>query len=197
MAALFSIVINLAIILLFIRFLLQLAGINRANPVVQASLRATSWLDSLNRTLPVVGNGRINLAALVLLLVLLLLKVWGLNQLGAPVEIFSRNYHELAFSADGLLLGTLMALTDSVLSFCNILVFAAIIMSWVSLLTQGRGVVGEIIQELAEPLFAPFRRLMPNMGMIDLSPLLLILALNIVEILMEKGVAPTVLGGFR
>ena len=196
MAALFSIVINLGIILLFLRFLAQLAGLNSANPLVQTTMKLTSIIDSFNRTLPSVANGRVNLAALVLLVLLFLLKVWGLNQLGEPVEIFDRHYVQLAFGMDSLLLGTLMALTDSILSFCNILIFASIIMSWVTMFTQNRNIYVETVQELAEPLFAPFRKLLPNTGMIDLSPILLILVLNIVEIIMTNGVAPVVLGGF-
>ena len=35
--------------------------------------------------------------------------------------------------------------------------------------TQSRSPYIEVIQDLAEPLLAPFRRLLPNMGMIDLS----------------------------
>ncbi len=38
--------------------------------------------------------------------------------------------------------------------------------------TQSRSPYIEVIQDLAEPLLAPFRRLLPNMGMIDLSPIL-------------------------
>ncbi|MGE8649957.1 MAG: YggT family protein, partial [Acinetobacter sp.] len=44
----------------------------------------------------------------------------------------------------------------------------------------------EVVQELAEPLLAPFRRIMPNMGMIDLSPILAILALIVIEMIMNQ-----------
>ncbi|WP_147695973.1 YggT family protein, partial [Vogesella mureinivorans] len=56
---------------------------------------------------------------------------------------------------------------------------------WVVMFTQSRSPYIEVIQELAEPLLAPFRRIMPNMGMIDLSPILAILALIIAEKVME------------
>ena len=36
-------------------------------------------------------------------------------------------------------------------------------------------------------LLAPFRRLLPNMGMIDLSPILAFLALYVAEILMNEA----------
>ena len=185
MAILFHVIINVAILLVFLRFLMQLSGINYFNPVVQATMKATKVIDIMNRTLPVVAKGRVNLAALMIVVILFLLKVWGLSHLEIGVEIFDVRYQDLAGSLSSLLLGTLMAVTDGVVSFCRYLIFAAIIMSWVSMLTQNRGPFSEAIQDLAEPLFAPFRKLMPNMGMIDLSPLFAILALMIISILMS------------
>lgn len=196
MAVLFNIVISVAIILIFLRFLVQLAGLERGNPLVQTTYKVTGWMDSFNRTLPAIGQGRINLAALLLLLLLFLLRLWGMNTLGSPVEIFDRPYHTLHQHLDGLLLGTLMTMTESVLSFVNVLVFAAIISSWVTMFSQRGSVYVDTIQQLAEPLFAPFRKLLPNTGMIDLSPILMILALNIVSILMSDGVAPVVMAGY-
>ncbi len=196
MALLFNVFINVAILLVFLRFIMQLAAINYFNPVVQSTIKATKVVDVLNRSLPVVAAGRVNLAAMVLLVVLSLLKVWGLSHLGEGVDIFGHHYQNLASGVDSLLLGTLMAVTDSIITFCRYLIFAAIIMSWVVMFTQSRGPYAEAAQDLAEPLFAPFRRLMPNMGMIDLSPLFAILALIIVDIIMAN-VSLTVLAGFR
>lgn len=193
---LFPIVINLAIMLLFIRFVIQLAGVNLFNPVVMATLKATKFIDLLNKPLPDIAKGRVNLAALLLLIVLYLVKVWGLSHLGIGVEIFDVVYKDLASGADSLLLGTLMAITNGVISFCRYLIFAAIIMSWVTMFTQSRGPVTEAIQDLAEPLFAPFRKLMPNMGMIDLSPLFAILALLIMDVVMAN-VSYALLASFR
>lgn len=182
---LFPILINLAIMLLFLRFVMQLAGINLFNPVVQSTIKATKFIDVLNRTLPVIANGRVNLAVLLLLIVLYLVKVWGLSHLGMGLEIFDVRYKNLASGIDSLLLGTLMAATDGLITFCRYLIFASIIMSWVTMFTQSRGPITEAIQDLAEPLFAPFRKIMPNMGMIDLSPLFAILALIILNIIMS------------
>ncbi|KAA8731915.1 YggT family protein [Acinetobacter qingfengensis] len=175
---------------------MQLAAINYFNPVVQSTIKATKVVDVLNRTLPVIAKGRVNLAALVLLIILYLLKVWGLSHLGIGVDIFDDHYKNLAASVTGLLLGTFMAVMDGMISFCRYLIFASIIMSWVTLFTQNRGPFAEAIQDLAEPLFAPFRKIMPNMGMIDLSPLFAILALMIIDILMSN-VSQTLLAGIH
>jgi YggT family protein len=60
--------------------------------------------------------------------------------------------------------------------------------------TQTRSPYIEVIQELAEPLLAPFRRLLPNMGMIDLSPILAFLTLYIAEILMNEAAKALLMG---
>lgn len=196
MTLLLNVLLNVVILLVFLRFLMQLAGINFFNPVVQSTVKATQFVDVLNRSLPKPGKGRINLAALILLVILYLVKVSVLSHMGAGITIFEVHYKTLASGADSLLLGTLMAVTDGVLTFCRYLIFAAIIMSWVTLFTQKSGPFTEAIQELAEPLFAPFRKIMPNMGMIDLSPLLAILALIILGVVMTS-VSLAVIGGYR
>jgi YggT family protein len=175
---------------------MQLAGINFFNPVVQSTVKATQFVDVLNRSLPKPAKGRINLAAIILLILLYLVKVSVLSNMAGGITIFDAHYKNLASGADSLLLGTLMAVTDGVLTFCRYLIFAAIIMSWVTLFTQKSGPFTEAIQELAEPLFAPFRKIMPNMGMIDLSPLLAILALIILGVVMTS-VSLAVIGGYR
>lgn len=196
MALLLNVLLNVVILLVFLRFLMQLAGINFFNPVVQSTIKATKFVDVLNRSLPKPAKGRINLAALILLIILYLVKVSVLSNMGLGITIFEVHYKNLASGADSLLLGTLMAVTDGVVSFCRYLIFAAIIMSWVVMFTQKSGPFIEAIQELAEPLFAPFRKIMPNMGMIDLSPLLAILALIIIDVVMTS-VSFAVIGGFH
>jgi YggT family protein len=42
-----------------------------------------------------------------------------------------------------------------------------------------------LINQIAEPVMAPFRRLLPPMGGIDFSPILAFLALNVVKIVLS------------
>lgn len=46
------------------------------------------------------------------------------------------------------------------------------------------------INALLEPVLAPIRRIMPNTGAIDFSPLVLILGLNAIMIVLGSVVAP-------
>ncbi len=136
MALLLNVLLNVLILLVFLRFLMQLAGINFFNPVVQSTVKATQFVDVLNRSLPKPAKGRINLAAIILLILLYLVKVSVLSNMAGGITIFDAHYKNLASGADSFLLGTLMAVTDGVLTFCRYLIFAAIIMSWVTLFTQ-------------------------------------------------------------
>lgn len=196
MAIILLVLLNAFIMLLFLRVLIQLSAINPSNAVVQSSVKATKVLDLLNQGLPNIAGGRVNLAGLILLPILFLLKVWVASYFGIGVDLFGRTYKALASEPTSLILGTLMAITDGVIMFCRYLIFAAIVMSLISMVTQSRGPFSEAIQELAEPLFAPFRKLLPNMGMFDLSPLFAILILILAENIMSM-ITVTLLASFR
>lgn len=172
----FDIIINVAILLVFFRFLMQLAGVNAYNPVVQSTAKATKLVDVFGRILPTVGNGRVNLAALVLVVLLYLLKVFGVKYLsGQPTG-------EVGY----FLLYTVLAMLHSLISLLKYLLFAYIICSWILLFSQTRSPYIDVIQELAEPMLAPFRKIMPNMGMIDLSPILAFFTLYIAEMMLSS-----------
>lgn len=62
----------------------------------------------------------------------------------------------------------------------NILLLIRIVISWLTADGQGNGFV-RLIYELTEPLLAPTRRLLPKGGVIDFSPILLLLALQVLQ----------------
>ena len=109
-------------------------------------------------------------------MVLYILKIYGVMHLsGAAVN-----------SPVHLIIMTFVTMIQDLIRFCRYLIFASIILSWVVMFTQSRSPYIEVIQELAEPLLAPFRRILPNMGMIDLSPIVAILALLVAETIMRE-----------
>jgi len=184
-ALIFGIIINVSILLVFFRFLMQLAAVSPYNPVVLSTVKATKIVDVFGRIFPTMGKGRVNTAALALLVVLYLLKIFGMMYLSGGMP--NDPVH--------LLILTFVTMMQDLIRFCRYLIFATIILSWVVMFTQSRSPYIEVVQELAEPLLAPFRRIMPNMGMIDLSPILAILALIVIEMIMNQ-VAIVLLTGF-
>ena len=74
-------------------------------------------------------------------------------------------------------------------------IFAHFIMSWLisfDVLNVRQPLVGQIwytLQRILEPLYAPIRRFMPNLGGIDLSPIVALLALEAIRIILINNAA--------
>jgi YggT family protein len=66
-----------------------------------------------------------------------------------------------------------------VFTFLTIAVFARAIVSWFNM--DPRSPLIQILDAVTEPILDPIRRIMPRLGMIDLSPLIAILLLQFVS----------------
>lgn len=60
------------------------------------------------------------------------------------------------------------------------MIIAYIFMSWVPQVKESQ--IGEILGKLVEPYLKPFRKIIPPLGMIDISPIVAVLALYFIEI---------------
>ena len=66
--------------------------------------------------------------------------------------------------------------------FFTVLTFIVVGRSLLSWFDPGmRTSIGQILVQITEPLLAPIRRLMPSTGVIDLSPIVLIIGLLVVR----------------
>lgn len=86
-----------------------------------------------------------------------------------------------------------VALVDVVklgVTVAMIVVIAAVIVSW----TQNRTLLADVVRTLAEPLLAPFRRFVPLIGGLDLSPLLALVLLQVASIIL-RSLEASLLGG--
>ena len=162
-------VFQLYIMLVMVRFLLQWLRADFYNPISQFVVKATNPpLLPLRRIIP--GWGGIDVAAIVLMILLqlvsLLLVLW-LRGKGLALET--------------LLLWSLAELIGLVF---NIFMFAIIIQVIISWVNPGQyNPVTAILANLTEPLLRPARRLLPPISGIDLSPLLVLLALQVLKML--------------
>lgn len=75
-----------------------------------------------------------------------------------------------------------MGLLCSLLSVYFIILVARIILSWFPV-TPGTAVasIASILYDLTEPVLGPFRRIIPPVGMIDISPIVVFFALSILR----------------
>ncbi|MGD0766287.1 MAG: YggT family protein [Dehalococcoidia bacterium] len=66
--------------------------------------------------------------------------------------------------------------------FCNIMIAAIVVralLSWV--VTDARNPLVSALDQITEPILAPLRRVVPRMGMIDVTPMVAILILYVIE----------------
>ena len=81
------------------------------------------------------------------------------------------------------------------LGVARTLIFTYFIMSWLisfEVLNVRQPLVGQIwytLQRILEPIYGPIRRFLPNMGGIDLSPIVALLGLHAISIILENNEA--------
>lgn len=172
----FDLVTTFAMLLVFIRFMLQFADMDASDPMISPAYKATHIVDVFGRIFPTVAQGRISIAAIVLMLLIRLIDISGkaaLAQRGiAPIPLF--------------FVGSL-SLVEDFLRMCRYLVIGSIIVSWIVVFTQSSHPIIGIIMRLAEPILAPFRRIIPNFGMIDLSPIAAFLTFILIEKVLQAA----------
>jgi YggT family protein len=78
-------------------------------------------------------------------------------------------------------LSTFISILSQVLS---ITILARVFMSWVPSLQQSG--LGRFIYEITEPLLGPIRRLIPSLGMLDLSPFIALIVIQVVAQLLQR-----------
>jgi YggT family protein len=78
------------------------------------------------------------------------------------------------------------------------LLIAAAVLSWlvafnvVNTRNQVVAMVGDFLYRITEPLLAPIRRVMPNLGGIDISPVILILLIILIDNIIVRYIYPNV-----
>lgn len=161
---------GLYLLAVVLRFLLQIARADFYNPVCQAIVKITNpALRPLRRIIP--GFAGLDISALVLALII---------QTTAICLILMLHGYELPNIL--LLLG--WALTGILALVLNIYFFtliAVIILSWVA--PQTRNPLAILIFQLVEPVMLPMRRIIPPIGGLDLSPIFIFIAINLLRII--------------
>lgn len=67
----------------------------------------------------------------------------------------------------------------SLLDVYSLLIFGAVIISWVQLPPDHP--IASFLHTVTEPLLGPIRKLLPDMGGLDLSPMVLLLAVRLLR----------------
>ncbi|KXJ30549.1 MULTISPECIES: YggT family protein [Pseudomonas] len=160
---------SLYLLIILLRFILQLVRADFYNPLSQFTVRATQpLLKPVRRIIP--GFGGVDLAALVLaILVQLALMMVVVVLLGASIGGL--------FPA--LLIWALLGVASLFLKVFFFALIVSVILSWVA--PQTHNPAAELVNQICEPLLAPFRRILPNLGGLDLSPIFAFIVINLLD----------------
>ncbi|MFM2308864.1 MAG: hypothetical protein RLY87_985 [Chloroflexota bacterium] len=79
--------------------------------------------------------------------------------------------------------GTFLVL---LLQALNYAIFARVILSWID--QPGAWSVTRVIHDITEPVLGPLRRVIPMLGMMDFTPIVAILLLQMLEGLVKQAI---------
>ena len=160
--------LNIAAFLLALRFLLQLMRADFYNPISQSIVKITEpILKPLRLLMP--GYKNIDFAALLAMVVVMAL-------LHVAEKLIGGGY------AGTLWQITLFGVYETLLLLIQIVRWSILISIIASFVAQGNGHPAlMLVHELTEPVLAPVRKLLPSMGGLDFSPILVFLIIGVIE----------------
>lgn len=167
---------SLYLVIVLLRFILQLVKADFYNPLSQFILRVTQpLLKPLRKVIP--GFGGLDLASLVLaILVQLVLIAIIVKLMGYALPNIAQ-----------LLVWSLVGVTALFVKIFFFALIISVILSWVA--PHSHNPAAMLVQQLCEPVLAPIRGILPSMGGLDLSPIFAFIALRLVDMLIIANLA--------
>lgn len=170
---------SLYLLLVLLRFLFQLVRADFYNPVSQTVAKATNpLLMPLRRVIP--GYRGLDFASLVLallvqaLVIQLVIFLYGHGFVGV--------FYLLGWSLVGLLK------TVANIYFWGLII--VIVASWVAPFSHNPALV--LVRQVIEPAMAPLRKIIPPLGVIDLSPIVAFMILNLINYYLIPAMAGSI-----
>ncbi|PRY68171.1 YggT family protein [Halomonas ventosae] len=161
--------INIYIFLLMLRFLLQASRADYYNPISQSVVKVTQPAVRPFQGFLGPVMGRFDLATLATAFVIkavaiiVILQIAGFGM--APIA--------------GVAIGAVAAIANAILKIYFFALIVMIILSWVAPQASHPGAL--LVMQLVEPIMAPVRKVIPPLGMIDLSPIVVFIAISLID----------------
>ncbi len=169
---LIQILLSLFLLAMLLRFLLQLVRADFYNPISQFLVKVTNPLVlPLRKVIP--GYAGVDLASLLLAVLLQLLAIVAillLSGIGMP-------------SIALLLIWSVLGIVSLLVNIYFFALLAMIILSWVAPGSNHPAIY--LLYQITEPIMAPLRKLLPPMGGLDFSPILVFILINIIQIVLS------------
>jgi len=176
-------VIITVIVLMLLRLVLNYADVNPFGRIAQMVRRLSDpMVDPVRRGL---ARGGLDpkIAPIGTILITILLGYFALELVRTFLTTIAGVITSLELGAVVSLVGYLLF---GLLAFYSLLIFMRIIFSW------GASSVNRILRlliKLTEPVLGPFRRIIPPLGMLDISPIVVLLLIH----LFQRAIAGTLL----
>lgn len=165
-------IFTLFLLLVLLRVMLQVARADFYNPLSQAIVKITNpLLMPLRKIIP--GLGGLDMAGIALALlvqIICIILLYSMNGFGFPPIA-----NMIAWAGLGII--------SLILSIYWIAVLIGIIASFIA--AGNNHPLLLLLHQFTEPVLAPFRRILPPIGGLDLSPLLFFLLLGVLQILLR------------
>ncbi|HYA39550.1 MAG TPA: YggT family protein [Candidatus Methylomirabilis sp.] len=165
-----QVIFGLYILAVLLRFLFQLVRADFYNPISQFLVALTNpLLKPLRRLIP--GLYGVDLASIVLLLILQSVETYAVFWL----TNFAPDISVVILAA----VVELLRLTINVYFFA---ILVRVVLSWFMPYGMHRNPAGDLLVSLTEPLMRPARRLVPPVGGLDLSPIVVLVGLQLLQL---------------
>ena len=98
-------------------------------------------------------------------------------------------------------MATFLTLFNAVANLIWWIIIIQFVMSWLinfNVINRHQPMVGQIwytLNRLTEPVYRPIRRMLPDMGGIDFSPVIVLFALYALQVVIHNNLAPMAYGG--
>ncbi len=160
------------ILAVMLRFLLQLVRADFYNPISQFIVKITTpVLRPIRRIIP--GLGGIDFASLLLM--------WLLQAIELMLIIWIKGTADSPWLAFGWAIPQLVDLLINVFLFS---ILIQVVLSWVN--PGGYNPAIGLLHAITDPLLRPARRLIPPMGGLDLSPMVVMVGLVLLKMLLVR-----------
>ncbi|WP_428608094.1 YggT family protein [Sedimenticola sp.] len=170
LAFLIQVIFDLMILVVMLRFILQLVRADFYNPISQFTVKMTTpLLRPLRRVIP--GIGGIDVASIILMFLLKTL------ELTLIMLVSGKGMQPLAAMAFAI--PELISLT---INFFLFAILIQVILSWVN--PGHYNPASALIYSITAPLLRPAQRLIPPIGGIDLSPMAVLVGLQLLKMLL-------------
>ena len=167
---------SLYLLIVLLRFVLQLVRANFYNPLCQFIVKATQpLLKPLRRIIPSLFGLDMSSLVLAILVQLALMALTLLLTYGTTGNFVQ------------LLIWAIIGVTALFLKIFFFALIISVILSWVAPGSHNPG--AELVNQICEPALAPFRRLLPNLGGLDISPILAFMVLKLLDMLVIYNLA--------